>query len=81
MAFGSWVSLAACGLSLVAQSRGDSLVALPGLLTGVTSFLGEHGLQGIRASVVVGLGFPEACGILVPGLGSNPCSLHWWADS
>ena len=39
------------------------------------------GLQ--RASSVVvahGLSYPKACGIF-PDLGSNPCPLHWQADS
>ena len=39
-------------------------------------------LEGTRASVVVvpALGRPAACGIF-PDQGSNPCSLHWQADS
>lgn len=45
------------------------------------SFLGERGLQGVQAPVAVGLSFPKARGIFVPGPGSDPRSLHWRADS
>ena len=39
-----WVCLAACRLSLVAVSRGCSLVAVRGLLTVMASFVVGHGL-------------------------------------
>ena len=39
-----WVFVAVCGLSLVAVSRGYSLVALWGLLIEVASLVAEHGL-------------------------------------
>ena len=37
--------------SLVAASRGSSLVAVHGLLLAVASLVVEHRLQGVRASV------------------------------
>ena len=37
------------GLSLVAASRGSSLVAVRGLLIVVASLVAEHGLQGVWA--------------------------------
>jgi len=60
---------------------GYSLAAACGLLTVVTSVV-EHGLWGMRASAVMAqeVSCPEACGIF-PDQGSNPCSLHWQADS
>ena len=39
-----WVFVAACGLSLVAASRGYSFVAVRGLLIAVASLIVEHGL-------------------------------------
>ena len=39
-------------LSLVAASRGCSLVAVRGLLIVMGSLVAEHGLQGMQASVV-----------------------------
>ena len=39
-----WVFVAACRLSLVAASRGCSLVAMHGLLTVVVFLVAEHGL-------------------------------------
>ena len=50
------VLVAAGGLSLVAVSRGCSLVAAQGLLTAVASLVAEHRLQGTWASVVVAYG-------------------------
>ena len=54
-------------------------IAVRGLLIAVASLIAEHGAQ---ASVVVahGLRCSVACGIC-PGQGSNPCPLHWQADS
>ena len=37
------------GLSLIAASRGSSLVAVRGLLIVVASLVAEHGLQGVWA--------------------------------
>lgn len=74
------------GFSLVAASRGYSLVAVHRLLIEVASPVAENRLQGVRASVVVapglqstgstlevhGLSCPKACGSFW-GQGSNPC--------
>ena len=59
-----------------------SLVVLCGLLIAETSLVTERGLYGMGTSVVVvhGLSCPVACGIF-PDQGSNPCLLHWQADS
>ena len=38
-----WVFVAACGLSLVVQSKGCSLVAVQRLLITVASVVAEHG--------------------------------------
>ena len=56
-----WVFIAACGLSLIAASRGYSLVALCGLLIAMTSLVAEHELQSVQASVVVACGLSH-CG-------------------
>ena len=52
-----------CGLSLVAASRGYSLVAVSTLLIAVVSLVAEHGLEGEWASVVVvhGPNYLPAC--------------------
>ena len=71
------VFIAVCGLSLVAESWGYSLVAVCGLFTGVTSLAVEHGLQGTQASVVAVHGLScSACGIFLYQR-SNPCPWHW----
>ena len=44
------------GFSLVAKSRGCSLVVVPGLLVAVASLVVEHGLEGMWASIVVAPG-------------------------
>ena len=78
------------GLSLVV-SRGQSLLAVPGFLTVVTSFLAEHRLKSSCSwasevaavgSIVVALrlNWSEACGIFL-NQGSKLCSLHWQEDS
>ena len=63
-----WLSLAECGLSLIAASGGFSCVEAQAL--------------GVKASVVVthGLSCPVACGVF-PDQGWNPCPLHWQVDS
>ena len=63
-----------CGLSLVAMSRGDSLVGVLGLLTVVASLVVEHGLWGHRLSCSVAYG-------ILADQGSNLCPLHWQEDS
>ena len=45
-------SLLSRWLSLVVVSRDYSLAVVSGLLTAVASFVAEHRLQGVRASVV-----------------------------
>ena len=63
------------------SERGRLFIAVRGVLIAVASLAAEHGLY--RAgSVVVGhrLSCPAACGIF-PDQGSNPCPLHWQADS
>ena len=44
------------GFSIVAASRGYSLVAAHGLLIATASLVAEHGLQGVQVSVVVAPG-------------------------
>ena len=67
-----WVFIAARGLSLVAAH---------GLLVAVALLVVEHGLQGTGSVVVVyGLCCSAACGISLDQ-GSNPCLLHWQANS
>ena len=46
---------AECSLSLVLASRGYSLVEMHWFLILLASFIAEHGLQGMWASVVTGL--------------------------
>ena len=77
-----WVFIALHGLSLVAASRGYSLVEMCGLLFAVASLVAEQRLETMRASVVVahGLSFPTACGIFL-GQGSYSCPLCGQVDS
>ena len=64
------------GLSLVAASGGHSSSRCAGL-----SLLRPLLLQSAGSVVVAhGLSCPVACGIF-PDQGSNPCPLHWQADS
>ena len=76
-----WVFVAAHGLSLVAASGGYfSLWCMASHCSGF-SCCGAQALSA-RASVVVAhwLSCSMACGIF-PDQGSNPCLLHWQADS
>ena len=61
-----WVFIAMHGLALVLASRGPSLAAVSRLLITAASLVGEQGLQGRQASVLVTLvlSCTEACGIL-----------------
>ena len=70
------------GFSLIMESGGYSPVSVCRLLTAVASLVAELGLQSMQASVVVvhRLSCSAACGIF-PDQGSNPCLLHWQADS
>ena len=76
-----WVFVSVRGLSLVAASRGHSSSRCAGLSLSRPLLLRSTGSR--RAgSVVVGHGpsCSAACGIF-PDRGSNPCPLHWQADS
>ena len=88
-----WVFVAACGLSLVAASGGYSQLRHTGFslrwLLLLWSMGSRHagsvllscGLQSAGSvAVAQGLSCSAACGIF-PGQGSNPCPLHWQADS
>ena len=68
-------------LSLVAESKGYSPVAVRGLLIEAASLCTKHRLYGAGLIVVVhGLTCSLACGIL-PDQGSNLCLLHQRKDS
>ena len=69
------------GLSLVAASGATLCCGARASDCGGLSCCGARGL-GTQASVVVahGLSCSAACGIF-PDQGSNPCTLHWQADS
>ena len=76
-----WVFVSVRGLSLVAASGGHSSSQCAGLSLSRLLLLQSTGSR--RAgSVVVGHGpsCSAACG-LFPDQGSNPCPLHWQADS
>ena len=83
-----YLFLAALCLHCFAQSssscgeRGLLFVAVCGLLTAISCLCCGAQALGARASVVAvhGLSCSTACGI-IPGRGSNPCTLHWQADS
>ena len=75
-----WVLVAARGLSLVVESGGYSCCRAWALGTRA-SVVVARGLQNVGSVVVVqGLSCSAACGIF-PDQGSNPCPLHWQADS
>ena len=76
-----WVFVSVQGLSLVVASRGHSSSRCAGLSLSRPLLLQSTG-SGRAGSVVVAHG-PScslACGIF-PDQGSNPCPLHWEADS
>ena len=86
-----WVFISAHGLSLVAASRGYSLLRCVGFSLGWllllrrmalgawASVLVAHGLYSIGSVVVAhGLSCSAACGIFLDQ-GSNSCPLHWQA--
>ena len=61
--------------------RGPLFITVRGPLTIVASLVAEHKLQTRRLSNVAhGPSRFAACGIF-PDQGSNPCPLHWQADS
>ena len=88
-----WGFVAMCRLFCYGE-WGYSLVAVHGLLLAVASLVAEHGLQDTQVSVVAAPGVQStgsvvvvlelscsaACGIF-PDQESNPCLLHWQADS
>ena len=76
-----WVFISVRGLSLVAASGGHSSSRCAGLLLSRPLLLGSTGSR-CAGSVVVAHGpsCSTACGIF-PDQGSNPCPLHWQADS
>ena len=76
-----WVFVSVRGLSLVAASGGQSSSRCAGLLLSWPLLLRSTGSR-CAGSVVVahGLSCSAACGIF-PDQGSNPCPLHWQADS
>ena len=76
-----WIFVSVLGLSLVAESGGHSSSRCAGLSLSRPLLLRSTGSR--RAGSVVGAHGPScsaACGIL-PDQGSNPCPLHWQADS
>ena len=72
---------AVCGLSLAAVSGGYSALRCTGFSLRWRLLLQSTG-SGAWASAVVAKGFScsAACGVF-PDQGSNPCPLHWQADS
>ena len=69
------------GLSLVAASRGRSSSRCAGLLLSRPLLLRSTGSRRAGSVVVAhGPSCSAACGIF-PDQGSNPCPLHWQADS
>ena len=76
-----WVFVSVWGLSLVVASRGHSSSRCAGLSLSRPLLLQSTGSRRAGSVVVVhGLSCSAACGIF-PDQGSNPCALHWQADS
>ena len=76
-----WVFIATHRLSLVAASWGCPLVAVHRLLIAVPSLVQSMGSRHAGSAVTAhGLCCSMGCGIF-PDQGSNPCPLHWQADS
>ena len=76
-----WVFISVRGLSLVAASGGHSSSRCAGLSLSRPLLLRSTGSRRTGSVVVAhGPSCPAACGIL-PDQGSNPCPLHWQADS
>ena len=76
-----WVFVSVRGLSLVAASGDHSSLWCAGLSLSRPLLLGSTGSR--RAGSVIAAHGPScsvACGIF-PDQGSNPCPLHWQADS
>ena len=76
-----WVFISARGLSLVAASGGHSSSQCADLSPSRPLLLRSTGSRRAGSVVVAhGPSCSAACGIL-PDQGSNPCTLHWQADS
>ena len=76
-----WVLVSVRGLSPVAASGGHSSLRCAGLLLSRPLLLRSTGSRRAGSVVVAhGPSYSAACGIL-PHQGSNPCPLHWQADS
>ena len=76
-----WVFVSVRGLSLVAASGGHSSSQCAGLSLWRSLLLRSTGSRRSGSVAVAhGLSCSAACGIF-PAQGSNPCPLHWQADS
>ena len=76
-----WVFVSVQGLSLVAASGGHSSSRCAGLSLSRPLLLRSTGSRRAGSVVVAhGPSCSATCGIF-PDQGSNPCSLHWQADS
>ena len=76
-----WVFVSVLGLSPVAESGGHSSLRCTGLSLSRPLLLWSTGSRRAGSVVVAhGPSCSAACGIL-PDQGSNPCPLHWQADS
>ena len=76
-----WVFVSVQGLSLVAASGGHSSSRCAGLSLSWPLLLRSTGSRHAGSAIVAdGPSCSVACGIF-PDQGSNPCPLHWQADS
>ena len=76
-----WVFVSVWGLSLVVASGGHSSSRCTGLSLSRPLWLRSTGSRRAGSVVVAhGSSCSAACGIF-PDQGSNPCALHWQADS
>ena len=76
-----WVFVSVRGLSLVAASGGHSSSRCAGLSLSWPLLLRSTGSSHAGSAIVAhGPSRSTACGIF-PDQGSNPCPLHWQADS
>ena len=76
-----WVFVSVRGLSLVAASGGQSSLRCAGLSLSRPLLLRSTGSRRAGSVIVAhGPSCSAACGIF-PDQGSNPCPLHWQADS
>ena len=76
-----WVFVSVRGLSLVVASGGRSSSRCAGLSLSRPVLLRSTGSRRAGSAIVAhGPSHSVACGIL-PDQGSNPCPLHWQADS